>query len=100
MKTVIILLICLMNFIVASAWSGGPEVKLRAPVTAHFDSEKSVAQLLAGIPLTKRRKADSYTVGGHWLILWNSVNVVLIAWIFLFQGLSAYLKKISAGKGL
>jgi CAAX prenyl protease N-terminal, five membrane helices len=94
MKTSIILLSCLINFIVVSGQTNQQGVKHDRPDTVHFDPEKATIELLNTITPTERQKADNYTEGGYWLILWNIVNEALIAWIFLFQGLSGYLKKL------
>jgi STE24 endopeptidase len=64
---------------------------------AHSDPAKATADLINTIPAASRAKADSYCEGGHWLLLWNVIYAAFIAWLFLFNGLSACLKNI-AGK--
>jgi len=100
MKTLIILLSCSISFSIVSAGSGPPAFQHAVPVAMNSDPERTLTKILAGIPLTERRKADDYSGGGHWLVLWNFVNVSLIAWIFFFRGLSAHVKKIAAGNSL
>jgi len=95
MKIIIIILICLINFFAIRGESGHQSNKRDGPVLLHFDPRISTGKLLHTIPASVRQKGDQYTAGGHWLILWNFVNAALIIWIFLFQGLSSYIKSIS-----
>jgi len=60
-----------------------------------FNAEKVTRTLIDTIPAASRIKANNYEEGGYWLLLWNFIYSLFIAWLFLYAGLSAYLKKIS-----
>jgi STE24 endopeptidase len=95
MKSALLLLYFLLNFITAKEQQSHPVIPNYSVATAKFDPEKATEQLLNTIPAATRTKADNYTEGGYWLQLWNFVAAAITAWVFLFGGLSAYLQKIS-----
>ena len=64
-------------------------------VAASANPAKATAALINTIPPAVRAKADSYSEGGYWLLLWNFLYAAFVAWVFLFGGLSAYIKKLA-----
>ena len=54
---------------------------------ASFDPAAATAAYLAQLPPEAHAKATAYTQGGHWLLLWNAVILVAVAWIILRTGL-------------
>ncbi|WP_259066934.1 M48 family metalloprotease [Mucilaginibacter sp. X4EP1] len=88
MKTPVILFFCLLGFTLACAQTNQT---ISSHIITHFDAEKATAQLVNTIPVAARQKADSYCEGDYWLLLWNMVCSAIIAWLFLFGGLSDYL---------
>jgi hypothetical protein len=94
---------CLVTSLIAGEHSGQPKFKGVERVSAGdvervnagMDPDGETKDLLNTIPPSVRDRADHYSEGGHWLILWNFINAALIAWIFLTGGLSAALKKLA-----
>ena len=61
-----------------------------APV--HFDAEAATAAYLAQLSPEARAKSDAYFEGGYWMILWDFLIGLVVAWIFLGTGLSAKIR--------
>ena len=51
---------------------------------------------LATLPAAARARSDAYFEGGYWLILWNVVIALGVAWLLLGTGLSARLRDFAA----
>ena len=60
-----------------------------AAAVAHFDADKATAEWMAQIPADAMAKSDAYYEGGYWLILWDFVVGILVAWLLLGTRLSA-----------
>jgi len=95
MKHLFVLFCFLITSIYASGQSGHAVVPRHQQITTGLDPEKVTIQLINTIPAASRNKADSYTDGGHWLILWNIVCEAFVAWLFLFGGISPYIKRLA-----
>jgi len=95
MKPVFVIFCCLLTFMFVKGQSMQPAAHQPAKYVARFDPEKAAIQLINTIPAAARAKANNYVEGGYWLILWNFLNAAFVAWLFLFGGLSAYIKKIA-----
>lgn len=54
---------------------------------AQFDPAAATAAYLATLPPEVHARAHDYTVGDHWLLLWNAVVSVAIAWFVIRSGL-------------
>lgn len=54
---------------------------------AQFDPAAATAAYLAQLPPEGHAKAQAYTQGDHWLLLWSAVVSVAIAWLVLRSGL-------------
>ena len=93
MKYLIIAFLCLLTQVTAKGQTDKQNAQSTRPPASHFDPEKAAQSWIDTIPGEVRRKADQYTEGGYWLILWNFVAAALVAWLFLFGGLSAYIKR-------
>jgi STE24 endopeptidase len=52
----------------------------------HFDPAAATAAYLAQLPPEAHVKAQHYTQGGHWLLLWSFVVSVVAAWIIIRTG--------------
>ena len=67
---------------------------------AQFDPAAATAAYLAQLPPQAHAKAQAYTHGDHWLLLWNLVVSVAIAWLILRSGVLVRLReRLEAGKG-
>jgi len=66
-----------------------------APVAAPaktFDADAATRQWLDTMSPEARAKSDAYFEGGYWLILWDFVVTLLVAWLLLGTGLSRRLR--------
>ena len=64
-------------------------VSTPAPAAAHFDADQATEEWMAQIPAEAKAKSDAYYEGGYWLILWDFVVGLLVAWLLLGTRLSA-----------
>lgn len=64
---------------------------LTAAATA-FDVEAASEAYMAQIPADKRARSDAYFEGGYWLLLWNVLIAVGVAWLLLGTRLSARMR--------
>lgn len=53
-----------------------------------FDPVAATAAYLAQLPPSAHAKAQAYTQGGHWLILWGALVSIAAAWIILRLGVA------------
>ena len=60
--------------------------------TAHFDPRAATEAYLATMSPAARAKSDAYFEGGYWLLLWDLVVGLAVAWVFLGTGLSARMR--------
>lgn len=61
---------------------------------AQFDPAAATAAYLAQLPPEAHVKAQHYTQGGHWLLLWGFIISVAISWIIIRTGV---LTKVEQG---
>ena len=59
---------------------------------ATFDVEAASEAYMAQIPADKRARSDAYFEGGYWLLLWNVLIAVGVAWLLLGTRLSARMR--------
>lgn len=95
MKYLLPALFCLISAIAVNAQNAGTDIPAHAPIVTRFDPEKETAALIGTISPSIRIKGDNYSEGGYWLLLWNFLYAAFIAWLFLFGGLSPYIKGLS-----
>ena len=58
----------------------------------HFDADAATREWLDTMSPEARAKSDAYFEGGYWLVLWDFVVAVIIAWLFLGTRLSARMR--------
>ena len=63
-----------------------------------FDDEKATQAYLDSMTPEQKEKSDSYFEGGYWLIVWNLLYGIGVAWVFLSKGLSQKIKAIASSK--
>lgn len=82
---------------VAAAPAAAPAVAAQAPAAtpppqsvdaAHFDPNAATAAYLAQLSPEARARSDAYFEGGYWLLLWDFVTGIFVAWLFLGTRLS------------
>jgi STE24 endopeptidase len=66
-----------------------------AAAAAHFDADAATQAWLATMSLEARAKSDAYFEGGYWLILWDFVVGLLVAWLLLGTRISARLRDLN-----
>lgn len=72
------------------------EARVEPPtVVEDFDPYKATEVYLNTMTAEQKAKSDSYFEGGYWLILWDLVYGLVVAWIFMSKGLSQRLKSIA-----
>ncbi len=90
------LLVTLVAMLVCGAASAAetPNPGTAAPPSAatHFDPDAATAAYVAQLSPQARAKSDAYFEGGYWLILWDFVAGLVVAWLFLGTGLSARMR--------
>lgn len=64
-----------------------------AQKTESFNPNTATVEYLSLLTPEQKSKSDSYFEGKYWLVLWNMVYAIVIAWIFLSLGLSRWIKK-------
>jgi STE24 endopeptidase len=57
-----------------------------------FDPAAATAAYLAALTPEQHLKAQHYTQGGHWLLLWGALVSVLVAWLILRSGVLTRLR--------
>ena len=63
-----------------------------AMAAASFDADKATREWLDTMSPTARAKSDAYFEGGYWLILWDFLVGLVVAWLLLGTGLSSRLR--------
>ncbi len=77
----------------AAAANDAPAPATAAPQAAtHFDPEAATAAYVAKLSPEARAKSDAYFEGGYWLLVWDLLAGLVVAWLFLGTGLSARMR--------
>ena len=95
MKMAFIICCCIFSCTGISGQSLQQHVQRDGQLIQQFNPDKATCELLKTIPASQRDKSDRFGEGRYWLILWNFLYSATTAWIFLFGGLSAKLKKLT-----
>lgn len=61
-----------------------------------FDPETATQAYINSMTPEQKEKSDAYFEGGYWLVLWNLLYGIGVAWIFLSKGLSQKIKSIAS----
>ena len=96
-STVALLALASVIFVAAPAHAAdAPQALLEAttssPAPQSFDVEAATAGYLARLSPEARQRSDAYFEGGYWLILWDFLVGLLVAWLFLGTRLSARIR--------
>lgn len=74
---------------VAAAQAAPAPAAAPATVAApHFDAEAATTAYMATIPARALKRSDAYFEGGYWLLLWDLVVGLAVAWLLLGTRLS------------
>lgn len=60
-----------------------------------FDVDQATKEWLDTMSPEARAKSDAYFEGGYWLVLWDFVVGLVVAWIFLGTGLSRKMRDLA-----
>lgn len=82
--------VLLLGFIAVG--HAGEAVSSVAATAGSFDVEAASEAYMAQIPADKRASSDAYFEGGYWLLLWNVLIAVGVAWLLLGTRLSARMR--------
>ena len=63
---------------------------------AHFDADAATTAYLATLTPAERARSDAYFEGGYWLILWDFLVGLILAWALLAWRLSARMRDFAA----
>ena len=66
-----------------------------ASAPKHFDADEATREWLDTMSPEARAKSDAYFEGGYWLVLWDFVVGLIIAWLFLGTRLSAKMRDLA-----
>lgn len=58
-----------------------------------FDPYTETARYINQVPAAARAKSDAYFEGGYWLLLWDILYGIAIAFVFIYMGLSDRIEK-------
>jgi STE24 endopeptidase len=72
-----------------------PPVPPGAVASDHFDPETATKAWLATVPPVQRARSDAYFEGGYWLILWNFLSTVGVAFLLLATRVSARMRDLA-----
>jgi STE24 endopeptidase len=64
--------------------------------SAHFDADAATAAYLATMTPAARARSDAYFEGGYWLMLWDFLLGLLLAWALLDWRFSARMRDLAA----
>jgi STE24 endopeptidase len=67
-----------------------------AAASGHFDADTATTAYLATMTPAARARSDAYFEGGYWLMLWDLVVALLLAWALLGSRLSARMRDFAA----
>jgi STE24 endopeptidase len=84
----------------ATAPAAPPGAAAPAPLPAptadrHLDADRATEAYLAQLSPEARAKSDAYFEGGYWLIVWDFLIGLLVAWLFLGTGLSRGIRDLA-----
>jgi STE24 endopeptidase len=64
--------------------------------SGHFDADAATAGYLATMTSAARARSDAYYEGGYWLMLWDFLFGLLLAWALLGWQISARMRNFAA----
>jgi STE24 endopeptidase len=66
-----------------------------ATSATHFNVDAATNAYMAELSPTQRARSDAYFEGGYWLILWDLVVALGVAWLLLGTRLSAHMRNLA-----
>ena len=72
-----------------------PQHQATTAQAAHFDVEAATNAYMAELSPAQRARSDAYFEGGYWLILWDLLVALGVAWLLLGTRLSARMRNLA-----
>jgi STE24 endopeptidase len=72
-----------------------PAAAQAPPPGGHFDPTAAAEAWLDTLPPDVRARSDAYFEGGYWLLLWDFLYGLGVAWLLLGTGLSARMRDVA-----
>ena len=72
-----------------------PQHQASTAQAAHFDVEAATNAYMAELSPAQRARSDAYFEGGYWLILWDLLVALGVAWLLLGTRLSARMRNLA-----
>jgi STE24 endopeptidase len=66
-----------------------------APAAAHFDAEAATKAYMATMTAQAQARSDAYFEGGYWLLLWDFLIGLGLAWLLLSSGISRRMRDLA-----
>lgn len=79
----------------AAALPAAPASPSATASASAFDPVAATEAYLASVPADKRERSDSYFEGRYWLLLWNFLWGLVVAWILLASGISVRIRNFA-----
>jgi len=83
---------CLAVFWLAAPRVFAQDAAQQPAAAAHFDADAATEAYIAQLSPEARAKSDRYFEGGYWLLFWDFVAGLIVAWLFLGTGLSVKIR--------
>ncbi len=71
-----------------------PQAQATTAQATHFDVEAATSAYMAELSPGQRARSDAYFEGGYWLILWDLVVALGVAWLLLGTRLSVRMRNL------
>ena len=62
----------------------------------YFDADIATQEYINTLSPEQKIKSDAYFEGGYWIMFWQFIIEIVIAWIFLSLGLSKWIKRLAS----
>jgi STE24 endopeptidase len=94
----VLLLVCLAMGVAwaqtAPATATPPQPQATTAAAPHFDVEAATRAYMDELSPAQRARSDAYFEGGYWLILWDLLVALGVAWLLLGTRLSARMRNL------
>ena len=75
--------------------AGSASAPAVAVAVAHFDADAATSAYMATLSPQARARSDAYFEGGYWLLLWDFLIGLALAWLLLGTGLSRRMRDLA-----
>jgi STE24 endopeptidase len=96
-RKITLVIVALMLLALAGSFQPASAADTSSPAaSAHFDAEAATAAYLKTLTPAARARSDAYFEGGYWLLLWDFLVGLLLAWALLAWRFSARMRDFAA----